>query len=152
MLCRSNVLLTSSGELSFFLIILPSPILKPASLEASHQSPFILQKTAPAGPPAVFHEVASHTCLFHASFTSSCHCSVRTACAQKHVTAHAGSCSISKLLISRKSESETERFFPGAPIVFFTLLCRSVSCLRLWISTLSLAQQPQNFVGSCGYF
>ena len=106
--------LTFSGQVLFILIILASPILSTCLLGSVIPKSFISHKTAPAGPLTFFHEVASHTCLFHAALMSSSHCPVQTACAWKHVAAHANSCSISKLLISWKSEIETEGFFLAA--------------------------------------
>ena len=70
------------------------------------------QKTAPAGPQTFVHEVASHTCLLHASLRSSSHFPMQPSRAQKHVAAHASSCSMSRFM-TRKSESETESSFPA---------------------------------------
>ena len=53
------------------------------------------------------------TCLVHASVTCSSHRPAHIACAQKRVAAHASSCSISRLSISKKSETETGNFFPS---------------------------------------
>ena len=78
------------------------------------------------------HDLASHTCLFHASLKKSAHCPVQTPCAQKHVAPHASSCSISRLSTSKNKESETDGFFHGAP----------ASCLRkvcLWDGTMPKA-------------
>ena len=70
---------------------------------------------------------------------------------QEHVAAHANSCSSSRLLISKKSESEIEGFFPAA----------RANCLRTTSFRRGNAQDhqaphsswhrclPQNFVGTC---
>ena len=102
------------GHVSFMLIILPSPILRTCQRGTATPRSFISQKTAPAGPLTFAHDVASQTCRFHVSLTSSSHCPTQTACAKKHAAAHANSCSIPRLLISDKSESETDGFFPAA--------------------------------------
>ena len=90
------------------LIILPSPIPRVCHLGSVILRSFISQKTAPAG--LIIHGVASQTCLFHASVMSSSQC---PACTQKHAAAHASSCSISRLLISREAR-ESEGFFPAS--------------------------------------
>ena len=79
-------------KVSFILIILPSPILI--------TKVFNFTKTAPAGFLTFVHAAASHNILFHASLAYSSHCPVYTA----------NSCSISRLFISKKSESETHGF------------------------------------------
>ena len=59
----------------------------------------------------------SSDCLLRSSFPPlyfPCFSHIQTVSAQKHVDAHGSSCSISKLLISENSESETEGF-PAAP-------------------------------------
>ena len=91
-------LLMSSGHASFIPIILPSANLRTYQHGPVTPKSFISEKTAPAGPLALIHEFASHTCLFHAFLISSSYSTVQTACAQTHVVAHASSCSISRLL------------------------------------------------------
>ena len=58
------------------------------------------------GPLTFIHEVASHTCLFHASLMSSSQCSIHTDRGKKR------GCSISTFLRSMKRESETGASFP----------------------------------------
>ena len=104
--CLIDVFLISSRHVPLKVINLPLLILRTCQLGTVIPRSFISQKTAHAGPLTSVHDVASHTCLFQASLTSASHCPVHTACAQKHVTAHASSWSISRLLISRKSDND----------------------------------------------
>ena len=95
-------------------ICLPSSSLETCLLGSVIPKLFISQKTTPASPLTFLHEVASRIRLLHTSFMSSHHCLVHTACAQKFVAAQANSCSISRLLTSKKSETDTDGFCPVA--------------------------------------
>ena len=72
-------LFDTSGQVSFALITLPPPS-HTCQLGTVISWSFISQTTAPAGPLTfVVHKVASHTCLVHASLTSSSHFPIQTA-------------------------------------------------------------------------
>ena len=100
--CLISVLLASSGHLFHF-----------AALSAFPRS-FVSKKTVPACLLTFLRDVASHIFVVHASFTSSCHSPCAHRMRQKIVVAHANSCSISRLLTSKKKERDVDGFFPAA--------------------------------------
>ena len=63
-----DVILMSSGNVFFTLINLTSLMLKYCELGTVIPRSFISQKTAPAGPLTLVHDVASHTCLEPSEF------------------------------------------------------------------------------------